>query len=49
MIGVIVANDGQWCDEKKEMNVVVSVKENPRRILVLRLRFQDFSWELVCL
>ena len=26
---------------------MVSVKENPRRILVLRLGFKEYTWELV--
>ena len=29
------------------MDLVVSVKENPHRILVLRLGFQEYTWELV--
>ncbi|KAK8791544.1 hypothetical protein WA588_001549, partial [Blastocystis sp. NMH] len=34
-------------EETKEVDLVVSVKENPHRILVLRLGFKEYTWELV--
>lgn len=43
-----LASNYTWKDEeKKEVDVVVGQQLNPRRIQVLRLHFQDFSWELV--
>ena len=37
----------QWNEEEQAIDYFVSLKEEERKITILRLYFKDFSWELV--
>ena len=39
----------QWNVEEQAIDYFVSLKEEERKITILRLYFKDFSWELVLL
>lgn len=39
--------DMKWNNEEQAVDYVVSVDDKNRKINVLRLFFNDFSWELV--
>lgn len=42
-----IVPDLQWNNEEKAVDYFVSIKEKEKKITILRLYFNDFSWELV--